>query len=69
MGDKVMGRQGDMTDSEAMDRMAEVMSGKEWSPDTLEDICSLIKRTGRKVEEYQQDEEMTEEKVLERGWF
>lgn len=40
-----------MTDTEAMDEIKEIMSGNEWSPDTLDSIAELVKETGREIED------------------
>lgn len=38
-----------MTDTQAMDSIAALMSGNEWSPDTLERIADIVRATGREI--------------------
>ena len=40
-----------MKDSNCMNEITKIMSGKEWSPDTLDYIAEVIKESGRKIEE------------------
>lgn len=39
-----------MTDTEALDRLAELMSGAEWSADTLDAIADVVRATGRSID-------------------
>ena len=36
-------------DKTAVDAITELMSGKEWSPDTLESIAAIVRMTGREI--------------------
>jgi hypothetical protein len=36
-------------DKTAVDAITELMSGKEWSPDTLESIADIVRMTGREI--------------------
>jgi hypothetical protein len=38
-------------DHVVLDRIAELMSGHEWSPDTLDDIAGLVRVSGRDVDD------------------
>jgi hypothetical protein len=39
------------TDVEAMDAIAELMSGAEWNPDLLDAIADIVRSTGRDLED------------------
>jgi hypothetical protein len=43
-------------DSRAMDLIARLMSGNEWSPDTLDQIADIVRSTGREIAEVEGDE-------------
>lgn len=38
-----------MIDTDALDTIAELMSGVEWDPDTLEAIADIVRSTGRVI--------------------
>lgn len=38
-----------MTDKEALDAIARLMSGNEWNPDTTTTIADIVKATGRTI--------------------
>lgn len=40
-----------MTDSAALDLIAELMSATEWDPDTLNTIADIIRSTGRSIDD------------------
>lgn len=40
-----------VSDMRAMERIAALMSGKEWSPDTLDEIAEIVRATGREIAE------------------
>jgi hypothetical protein len=40
-----------VTDIKAMDRIASLMSGSDWSPDTLERIADIVRETGRTIDD------------------
>jgi hypothetical protein len=35
----------------ALDRIAELMSGSDWSPDTLNEIAEIVRGTGRTIDD------------------
>ena len=37
------------TDTEALDTIADIMSGNEWSADTLDHIAEIVRMTGRDI--------------------
>lgn len=39
------------TDAEALDDIAELLSGQEWGPDELDAIAGVVRKTGRKIKE------------------
>ena len=40
-----------MDDTKAMDEITKIMSGQEWSPDTLDYIAEVVRETGREIKE------------------
>jgi hypothetical protein len=40
-----------MTDSEALNRIADLLSGTEWNIDTLMSISDLVTSTGREIKD------------------
>jgi hypothetical protein len=40
-----------VTDIKAMDRIASLMSGSGWSPDTLDKIAEIVRETGRTIDD------------------
>lgn len=40
-----------ITDSAALNIITDILSGTEWSPDTLERIAEIVKETGRVINE------------------
>ena len=40
-----------MTDTEAMDAIAAILSGTEWSADTLDEIADVVRSTDREVKD------------------
>lgn len=38
-----------MNDTDALDAIARLLSGQEWSPDTLDGIADIVRATGRTV--------------------
>ncbi len=49
-----------ITDKNALDYIAEVLSGKEWSPDTTDAISRFVRDTGREVLDYEPEDEDAE---------
>jgi hypothetical protein len=48
-------RRGDrLVSVQALDEIRDILSGRSWSPDTLEEIADVIRSTGRKVEELEE---------------
>lgn len=45
-----------MNDNEALDKIAEIMSGNEWTPETVEQVAAVVQQTGRDVFEFIQAE-------------
>ena len=39
------------TDAQALDEIADLLSGNEWDADTIEAIAQLVRQTGRPVED------------------
>jgi hypothetical protein len=37
------------SDESAMDEIAKLMSATDWSPDTLDEIASIVRETGREI--------------------
>jgi hypothetical protein len=48
---------GPLSPAGALSRIAELMDGKEWNADTLEEIATIIRATGRAVEEFNPESE------------
>lgn len=40
-----------MTDTEALDAIAVLMSGAQWTPDTLQTVADIVRLSGRLIEE------------------
>jgi hypothetical protein len=39
----------DTSDKDAMDAIHRLLDGREWSPDTLDEIANIVRQTGREV--------------------
>lgn len=39
------------TDAQALDAITAALSGKEWSPDTLDAVATIVRETGRTIED------------------
>ncbi|TAN03085.1 MAG: hypothetical protein EPN36_13885 [Rhodanobacteraceae bacterium] len=37
------------SDESAMDEITKLMSGTDWSPDTLDEIAGIVRETGREI--------------------
>jgi len=44
-------------DKEAMDEVTKILSGKRWSPDTLDSIAEVVGYTGREIKDIDEDED------------
>lgn len=42
-----------LDDRRALDLIAELMSGREWSADTLDEIAGVVMMTGREIANYE----------------
>jgi hypothetical protein len=49
-----------ITDATAMDDITNLMSVYEWSTDTLDDIATVVRLTGRKIRDMEDEDETTE---------
>ena len=38
-----------LSNAQALDAIAELLDGKEWSPDTTDAIADIVRRSGREV--------------------
>lgn len=44
-----------MGDTEALDRIQALLSGREWDSDTPDDVATIVRLTGRVIEDYDPD--------------
>ena len=48
------------SDRQTLDAIARIMSGRQWTPETIEDVADLVRLTGREIRDIDEDEALDE---------